>query len=419
MYYIILKVTVTELSSTLEKRRSFIINFAYYTILIILFCLALAYAFQPMLPIIIAAFIAIILQKPVNAISKKTKLPKGLISAISVLILIALIVLLMYFIGSRLFNELKDFIDFIRLKIEDYAWIESQIYYIVNKLPSYLKDSITPTVNDFLERLKPAMESDAASGVYKIGFSAIKFPSIKSIFPGVLNTAMQIPSIFIAVLVCVILSCFMTAEYDLFSNAIKKYVPGGENNIFSAIKRVLLTSVFKLFKAYFFIMCVTFSEMLLGLSLFKLIGIFDSKYIFAISLFAAVFDIMPILGIGGILWSWAIFEFAMGDVAMGVALILLYIFITIVRQIIEPKLVAGQMSLPSSLTLAVMYIGLKMFGVIGMFAFTISLYCLKVLDSEGVIHLFEGLNRAEHEISEEQHAEQTDKPREEMKPEPV
>ena len=412
VYYINLKVTVTKLSSTLEKRRSFIINFVYYMILVILFCLALAYAFRPMLPIIIAIFVAILLQKPVNKIVAKTKIPKGLVSAIAVLLVMVSLVAIIFFIGSRLFKELKDFIDFIRLKIEDYAWIESQIYYIVNKLPSYMKDAITPTVNDFLDKLKPAMESDAASGVYKIGFSAIKFPSVKSIFPGVLNTAMQIPSIFIAVLICVILSCFMTAEYDVFSKAIKKYVPGGENNIFSATKRVLLTSVFKLLKAYFFIMCITFSEMLVGLSLFKLIGIFDSKYIFAISLFAAVFDIMPILGIGGILWTWSIFEFVTGNVAMGVALILLYIFITIVRQIIEPKLVAGQMSLPSSLTLAVMYIGLKMFGVIGMFAFTISLYCLKVLDSEGVIHLFGGLNRAEHETGEEH----SDKSSEEMKP---
>ena len=79
---------------------------------------------------------------------------------------------------------------------------------------------------------------------------------------------------------------------------------------------------------------------------------------------------------------------------------MLYALITVVRQIIEPKFIAGQMSLPPALTLTVMYVGLKTTGVIGMFAFTIALYTLKVLDSEGVIHLFGSDEKEKNEASE-------------------
>lgn len=380
---------VKNLSETLEKRRSFIINFVYYTILIALFCLVLRYAFTPMLPLIIAAFLAIVLQKPVNKIVAKTKIPKGIVAAITVLLVMAIFGGIVYLLGGRLIAELRSFIDFVRLKIEDYSWIETQVYSVVNALPTFLKDSVTPTVNEFLEKLKPAMESDAASGVYKISFATIDFPNIlKNYFSGILDTAKQIPSVLVAMLVCVVGACFMTTEYDIFSNAIRRYAPGGENNLISATKRVLMTSVGKLFKAYFLIMCITFLELLAGLYLFKLIGIFDSNYMVAIALLSAMFDILPIVGIGTILWPWAIFSIVTGNVGLGIGLILLYIFVTVIRQIIEPKFVAGQMHMPAALTLSVMYIGLKTFGVIGMFAFTIALYCIKALDTEGVIHIF-------------------------------
>ncbi len=378
-----------RINETVEKRRKFIINVAYFTILIVMFCLFLKFAFQPLLPIFIAGFVAVLLQKPVNKLVAKTKISKGIVSPLMVIFVFGVIVLLFYLIGERLLNELYNFVSFIRLKIEDYAWIEKQIYNVVNALPGFLRDAVVPSANEFLEKLKPAMESDAASGVYKISFSAIDISSLTSQFgSGVFETAKQIPSILVAAIVTIILSCFATTEYDILSAAVKRLVPGGENNIVSAVKRVLMTSVWKLIKAYFCICCITFLEMLTGLTLLKLLGVFESDYIFAISLLAAIFDILPVVGIGAILWPWAIFNLVTGNTVLGIGLIALYIIITVVRQIIEPKFVAGQMSMPAAVTLAVMYTGLKAFGVIGMFAFTIAMYCIKALDSEGVIHIF-------------------------------
>ena len=139
-------------------------------------------------------------------------------------------------------------------------------------------------------------------------------------------------------------------------------------------------------RAYGLIMCVTFLEMVLGLSILKLFGIYENGYIFAIALITAVIDIVPVLGTGTVLIPWAIWMFFSGDVAMG--LLVIYGVITVVRQIVEPKLVASQLGLPAFVTLMAMYIGSQLFGFVGLFLLPMTVMLLKVLNDDGVIHIF-------------------------------
>lgn len=55
----------------------------------------------------------------------------------------------------------------------------------------------------------------------------------------------------------------------------------------------------------------------------------------------AVFDILPVLGLGAVLWPWRIYSFAVGNTAFGAGLVIMYCIITVVRNIIEPKIVSG------------------------------------------------------------------------------
>ena len=78
----------------------------------------------------------------------------------------------------------------------------------------------------------------------------------------------------------------------------------------------------------------------------------------------------------------------MGDIGRGIGLLVIYVIITVLRQYIEPKLVAGQLGLPPIATLIGMYLGLKIFGVMGMFILPLTITILKVLNDDGVIHLW-------------------------------
>ena len=65
-----------------------------------------------------------------------------------------------------------------------------------------------------------------------------------------------------------------------------------------------------------------------------------------------------------------------------------YLIITVIRNIIEPKIVGGQLGLHPVVTLCSMFLGLQLFGGVGMFGFPIGLSLLRYLNDHGVIHLF-------------------------------
>jgi hypothetical protein len=64
---------------------------------------------------------------------------------------------------------------------------------------------------------------------------------------------------------------------------------------------------------------------------------------------------------------------------LGIALLILYAVIFIIRQFIEPKLVANELGLPPILTLLGMYLGVHLFGFIGLFLVPVSIIFVKIL----------------------------------------
>ena len=85
---------------------------------------------------------------------------------------------------------------------------------------------------------------------------------------------------------------------------------------------------------------------------------------------------------------------------MAIGLLILYAAITVIRQIVEPKLVAGQLGLPPFVTLIAMYLGLKIFGVLGVFILPIIAIMLKLLNDEGIITLWKSPTKVMAEEAE-------------------
>ena len=69
-------------------------------------------------------------------------------------------------------------------------------------------------------------------------------------------------------------------------------------------------------------------------------------------------------------------------------LLVIYAVVTVLRQIIEPKLVAGQVGLPPIVTIIAMYVGTKTIGVLGFFVLPFAVIVLKELNDNGIIRLF-------------------------------
>lgn len=75
------------------------------------------YAFGVLSPFIIAMFIAMLLQRPVNIVIKKTKIPRGIVSTVAVLLVVFVFGTIIGLIFSKIFSELKAFFNYIMLQL--------------------------------------------------------------------------------------------------------------------------------------------------------------------------------------------------------------------------------------------------------------------------------------------------------------
>ncbi len=367
--------------TAIEKKKNFIINIIYAVVIIALFYLFFKYAFGTLFPFLLAIAVAMMLQKPVNFITKKTPIKRGLASVFCVLLSFFALISLFILLGIWAGSELKGFIDYIIIQLEDIpAFIQKIQDYLANGL-SFLPDKVENAITGFIgDKLSQLFDGSAKPS---LDFSALSTPLLS-----ILDTAKAIPTTLVSFLVATIACCFMTSDYKTLRRIILGiFTPDTREKIIRA-KNLLIPSLGKMAKAYGKIIIITFCEISLGLGLLTLLGIFDSGYIFIIALAIALIDIVPVLGTGTVLGPWALISLLNGDYAMAIGLVVMYVCITVIRQIIEPKLVAAQLGIPAFLMVIAMFFGTKLFGFIGLFLLPITLVMLKLLNDEGIITLF-------------------------------
>ncbi len=369
-----------------EKKRSFIISTTYVVIIVAIFYLFFKFALATLFPILCALVVAMLLQKPVNFICKKTPLKKGLVSTLCVLLSFALFLGVIVLVIIWISSELKGFFQYLAIQFEDIpAFVEKIEGYVAN-ITSFLPEKIEKTIMNFVSEKLAALASpskSAGGSSFNIDWSMLSTPIM-----GVWNIAKQIPTTLVSIVVAVIACCFMTSDF----NTVKKlllgfFKPDTRAKIVRA-KRLLFPSLGKMAKAYGLIITITFCELSLGLFLLSLMGIYNGGYIPIIALIIAIIDIIPVLGTGTVVIPWSVISLINGNYALAIGLAIIYICITVIRQIIEPKLVAAQLGIPAFLTIISMYLGSQIFGVIGIFILPITVVMLKLLNDEGIIHIF-------------------------------
>ena len=129
----------------------------------------------------------------------------------------------------------------------------------------------------------------------------------------------------------------------------------------------LTNTLFVVIRSYALIMLMTFTELSI---LFGLFGI-ENGIVKAFAI--AVFDILPILGTGGIMIPWAVISLVLGYTKLGIELFVIYAIVTVVRNYMEPKIVGAQLSLHPIISLSSMFIGLRLFGFWGLFGMPVTI----------------------------------------------
>ncbi|MFD1737165.1 sporulation integral membrane protein YtvI [Bacillus salitolerans] len=113
-------------------------------------------------------------------------------------------------------------------------------------------------------------------------------------------------------------------------------------------------------KAQFLFSILTFLLAYSGLFILKV------DYPILLSIVIMCVDILPVLGTGSVLVPLAVYSFITNSQEVGFGLLLLFLIITVIRRVIEPKVYSSSMGISPLASLISMYLGFQMIGFIGL-----------------------------------------------------
>ncbi len=370
------------------KRRDFLIDLVYVMAIIGLVYVFFKYCFSIAAPFLLSFFFAVILQRPLGWLDKKTKNKMhSFWSIVLVLLCVAIILGPVISIIAALFREIGNFISFLGEQLNDLPTFLVTLQNEILKAVKFLPDSIYTSVSESITQFFGNLINDF--DVSKLGINMSSITSgLSNGISGVYSVVKNIPSILISVVIGIIAWILFTKDYKKVVKFIKLQLPDKHKNLLSETKKIFSSTILKMCRAYGLIMFITFCENFLGLTILNLIGVMKNSYVFVIAICIAVFDILPVAGSGGILIPWSLIALVTGNVGQCVGLLILYAVITVIRQYIEPKIVGDSLGVNPLVTLAGLYFGLKLFGFMGMFIVPICVMTLKAFNDAGRIHLY-------------------------------
>ncbi len=354
----------------MEKKKKFIINTFYYLILALFVYLGIRFAVPVVMPFIIAFVVAMLLRRPTRWFAIKLRLSEKLVAIFMVILFYLAFLLLILFSGNRIFSLIGG---------------------AVMKMPSIYIEDILPLLNNIFLRLDTVFDSMDESLLNQLEQSYFQMTqsvgqtltdfSLK-IVRVVSNYAAGLPSAVVRIIITIVATFFMAADYQKIISFFMGCLSEKNQKLVRQVRTHIIEVLGVFIKSYSLIIFITFTELCIGFLIMRI------PHAVFVALGIAVFDILPVLGVGGILIPWAIVAALLGNYKMMIGIILLYLVVTAIRNTVEPRLVGNQIGLHPLATLISMFVGAYLFGLIGLFGFPVALSLLVNLQKSGVIRVF-------------------------------
>jgi len=309
------------------------------------------YVIAVVMPFLIAWIIAMAIRRPVDGLARRLHIPRRLVVVLLLLLVFALIGTLLSLGIGRLVRELGRIVE--RFTSGETA-VGEQVSHLLDRLhrvgehiPFFGADdnpALQTSIDNMIATLLRQAVSSLTASLTSLGASLIS----------------ALPSIGLFLVVTIIATFYFALDLDTIHRGLGTLLPARIAGNIPAVWERTRRFLIRYSKAYLFLMFITFCELFGG---FTIIGI---EYAFVLALVISVVDILPVLGVGTVLVPWSVIMLLQQEFRKGFGLLILWAVVTVVRQIIEPRIVGGTLGLHPALTLAGMYVGLRLFGLVGM-----------------------------------------------------
>ncbi|PKM88180.1 MAG: sporulation integral membrane protein YtvI [Firmicutes bacterium HGW-Firmicutes-10] len=354
----------------IKRKQKFLVEAAYLAVILGLVYVTFKYFIPLIFPFVLGFIIAFAFKPLIRSLTNKLKLPNKVAALIVIGVFYLLLLALTIFLGIEVFLYLKDFFQEIPQLYNNVLvpWLSNALNNL-EELASQIDPMLVEQVRIYSQQILESLGNLITS----ISVGSVSY---------ITNIASKVPLFLVGFLLTVISSFFIAMDYQLIVNFLLDQISPSKRSLLIEAQLFLVSTLHKYAKSYLMIMSITFVELTIG---FSILGI-ESAIVVAFLI--AIFDILPVAGTGGVMIPWMIFTFLEGDSRLGFGLLIIYLIVTVIRNIIEPKIIGDQVGLHPLLTLFAMYIGLQLFGVAGLFGFPITLAILNGLHRNKKIILY-------------------------------
>ncbi|WP_195571863.1 sporulation integral membrane protein YtvI [Paenibacillus sp. 1001270B_150601_E10] len=325
--------------------------------------LAGIYILVPLLyPFILAWLIALMMNPLVNGMQHVLRFPRWL----SVTVALGLFFSAMLTITAAAITRIVKEIISLSFSIQDYLDQWRELF--IQILQGEEVQSFILTINSLYSD-NPNLQETINSNISRTAETVTN--TITSLVSGLLNSIVLIlsslPNIATITVVVLLAAFFISKDWKRWLQLLKDTVPKRIRKPIKSIWVDLQKAMFGYLRAQFILISITAVVITIGL---MIIGI---DYAVTIGLLIGIVDLLPYLGVGAVMVPWIAYCFIAGDVSIGIGLSILYGIVLVARQVMEPKVLASSVGLDPLLTLIAMFVGLKLFGVLGLIIGPVSL----------------------------------------------
>ncbi len=354
----------------IENRRHFIINITYLAVLLFLSFLFLEYVIGWIMPFLLGFLIALAFRPLIRLVSDATKINRRVCAFTLVLLGYGLVGFLVWLLGNRLFQTIKDFClnlpGFYAQEIAPFLGMANEGFLDFAKWFSpEFADQIGATLSGLLDGLQTSLVNISTD-----------------VLSALAGASTKLPLLLISLIFTILSSLFISMDYDLVLSFIKRQIPEKNKALLLDIRTYLGKTLASYLRAYLILMAITFIELSVGFLALRI------ENPFGIAAITAIADALPIVGTGTILLPWAVISLLQQRFYLALGLLLLYLIITAVRQFVEPKIVGDQLGIPPILAIICIYLGFVWFGIMGAILFPVTMNIILSLHRAGKIHIW-------------------------------
>lgn len=351
--------------------------FGLYLLLVYIFPVIgkiLAYIPGLFLPFIFAILIAVLVEPVVNFFETKLRFKRTPAVITSLLLVIGGFVYIMSLLVSVIIKQLTNIYRSTQINADSMIpemiskFSEIRLFFLHLDLPMDLQNT-----------LQTSIQQAIVWGQHLINV----------VINGLISVVTMLPGLMIFLMIATVATFFIIKDRALIRGFVLHIIPPGMRDSSQNILGSLIEAFVGFIKAYSILIFITFILTLTALEILRV------EYALTLALIIAVADILPVLGPGIIYVPWISWEFIVGHIGMGVALLVVYAIISVVRQFMEPKIVGDNIGLHPLVTLISLYVGLKLGGIVGMILGPVCVVIFIAIYRTGILDRFDWRNHVE------------------------